>query len=163
MVSTIFIARLFTFLFRIHNFCADRWFVWGSLATTLTAVYPLLNRKYQFYPNEDDFMPSTDFSITWGLLIVSGTFFIAGSYAFVHAFEEPHRQPYFYWNKHLQTDELLGAWLFLFGTAPAVPYMLIFFILDPDPFFFLSLLGACVFVFASYLFVLSCYPSDKVT
>ena len=36
------------------------------------------------------------------------------------------------WTKHFRTDELLGAWLFLFGTVPAVPYTLVFFLIDPS-------------------------------
>jgi hypothetical protein len=48
------------------------------------------------------------------------------------AFEEPPRRALLYWNKHFRTDELLGAWLFLFGTVPAVPYALVYFIIDPS-------------------------------
>lgn len=108
-------------------------------------------------------MPATDYDITWAMLIVCGVFFTLGSIAFVHAFEEPPKRAFFYWFKHAQTDELLGAWMFLFGTVPAVPYMLVFFSVEPSAFYFFGLLAAIVFVFASFLFVVSCYPSDKVS
>lgn len=68
-----------------------------------------------------DTLPQLDFKLTWALLIFSGFFFTLGSIAFVRAFEEPPKRPIFYWYKHCQTDELLGAWLFLVGTIPAVP------------------------------------------
>ena len=48
------------------------------------------------------------------------------------AFGEPPKRALLYWNKHFRTDELLGAWLFLFGTVPAVPYTLVFFLIDPS-------------------------------
>ena len=117
-------------------------------------------------PNDvetDDLLPRSDFDTQWALLIVSGVFFTYGSYAFVHAFEEPPKEPFFKQFKHFQTDELLGAWLFLFGTIPAVPYMLILFINAPSAFAFMGLLAAIVFVVGSILFVKSCYPSDKVS
>ena len=48
------------------------------------------------------------------------------------AFGEPPRRALIYWNKHFRTDELLGAWLFLFGTLPAIPYALVYFMIDPN-------------------------------
>ena len=48
------------------------------------------------------------------------------------AFGEPPKRALLYWNKHFRTDELLGAWLLLFGTVPAVPYTLVFFLIDPS-------------------------------
>ena len=64
-----------------------RWFTWGSLVTTLFAVYPLVNNQIGLYRQEDDVLPATDYDITWAMLIVSGIFFTLGSLAFVHAFE----------------------------------------------------------------------------
>jgi hypothetical protein len=107
-------------------------------------------------------LPATDYDVTWTMLILSGVFFTAGSLAFVRAFEEPPKQPLFYYNKHFQTDELLGAWFFLFGTLPAVPYCIVFFLLAPSFFYFASLIAAIVFVLGCVLFVLSCYPNEKV-
>eukprot|EP01031_Cornospumella_fuschlensis_P043243 gene43243-52856_t len=96
------------------------WFTWGSMLTALSAVYPLAIKYEMDVASEDDALPSADFDITWALIIVSGVFFTFGSLAFVRAFEEPPQQALFYWNKHFQTDELLGAWFFLFGTIPAI-------------------------------------------
>lgn len=64
-----------------------RWFTWGSLVTTLFAIYPLVNNQIGLYHQEDDLLPATDYDITWAMLIISGTFFTFGSLAFVHAFE----------------------------------------------------------------------------
>ena len=60
------------------------------------------------------------------------SYFKFSVYNIFRAFEEPPRRALLYWNKHFRTDELLGAWLFLFGTMPAVPYALVYFIIDPS-------------------------------
>lgn len=138
------------------------WFVLGSLLTALCAVYPIAQREMAKEQNNDDLLPATDFDLTWAMIIISGVFFTFGSLAFVRAFSEPAPVPLLKDYKHFQTDELLGAWLFLFGTVPAVPYMLVYFLIAPSAFYFFGLCGAIVFVFASYLFVAACYPSDKV-
>eukprot|EP00599_Poterioochromonas_sp_BG-1_P003251 CAMPEP_0173135606 /NCGR_PEP_ID=MMETSP1105-20130129/1994_1 /TAXON_ID=2985 /ORGANISM="Ochromonas sp., Strain BG-1" /LENGTH=485 /DNA_ID=CAMNT_0014047641 /DNA_START=1 /DNA_END=1458 /DNA_ORIENTATION=- len=137
------------------------WFVWGSLFTALCAIYPIYTKNAQRDAHNDDFLPVTDFDLTWAMVICSGVFFTLGSLAFVRAFSEPPQQPLLHNYKHFQTDELLGAWLFLIGTVPGVPYMLIFFLIQPTAFYFFGMLAAVVFVLASYLFVASCYPSDK--
>jgi hypothetical protein len=139
-----------------------RWFVWGSLVAMLMAVIPLVQVDVNIFQANDDTLPVLDFYSTWALLIVSGFFFTVGSYAFVRAFEEPPKPPLFTW-KHFETDELLGAWLFFFGAAPAVPYVAIYFILSPSELLYLgALVAAVIFVMASLLFVFACYPSDKV-
>ncbi len=138
------------------------WFVWGSLFTALCAIYPIYTKNAQRDAHNDDFLPVTDFDLTWAMVICSGVFFTLGSLAFVRAFSEPPQQPLLHNYKHFQTDELLGAWLFLIGTVPGVPYMLIFFLIQPTAFYFFGMIAAVVFVLASYLFVASCYPSDKV-
>jgi len=127
---------------------------------TIFAVVPLVQQYLTFYTAHDDFLPAADFTITWVLMIISGLFFTLGSAAFVRAFEEPPKKPLFWYNRHFQSDELLGAWLFLIGTAPSVPYALIFFTLAPSftyaglVFIALISVGGCV------LFILACYPND---
>lgn len=138
------------------------WFVWGSLVAMLMAVIPLVQVDVNIFQATDDTLPVMDFYSTWALLIISGFFFTVGSYCFVRAFEEPPKPPLFTW-KHFETDELLGAWLFFFGAAPAVPYAAIYWILYPTELLYLGALAAAViFVLASLLFVFACYPSDKV-
>lgn len=128
----------------------------------LTAVVPLLHDYIPFFNATDDTLPVLDFYSTWTLLIISGFFFTLGSYAFVRAFEDPPVRPLFTW-KHVETDELLGAWLFFLGTAPAVPYAAIFYISNPHEIIYLgALIIAGVFVVGTLLFVFACYPSDKV-
>lgn len=138
------------------------WFVIGSALTMLFSIYPLVQKYSGDYSQQDDALPDTDYDITWAMMIICGFFFTLGSLAFVRAFEEPPKQPLFHNYKHLQSDELLGAWLYLFGTLPSIPYMLVFFIVTPSAFYFLGLLAAIIFSYASYLFVVACYPSDKV-
>lgn len=138
------------------------WFVIGSACTMLFSMYPLIQKYSGSYNHDDDILPATDYDVTWALMIISGFFFTLGSLAFVRAFEEPPQRPMFYNHKHFQTDELLGAWFFLLGTAPAIPYMFLFFIFHPSAFYFFGLVAAIVFTYATYLFVAACYPSDKV-
>jgi hypothetical protein len=109
-----------------------------------------------------DTLSALDFRLTWGLLIFSGTFFTIGSLIFVRAFEEPPLRPLLYQYKHFQTDELLAAWLFLIGTIPAVPYTLVYFLIDPTATYLGALSSSGVMVVGTICFVLACYPSDKV-
>jgi len=129
----------------------------------LSAILPLIQQYENFYKTHDDLLPPVDFTLTWVLLIFSGFWFTVGSFAFLRAFEEPPRQAFFYWFKHLQTDELLGAWCFMLGTAPAVPYTLVYFIVDPTFTFLGALAGSGVFVLGSIVFVMASYPSNQTT
>jgi hypothetical protein len=138
------------------------WFVWGSLLTAVCAIYPIYLRNEAKAQQNDDLLPATDFDLTWAMVIISGLFFTFGSIAFVRAFSEPAPPPLLKDWKHFQTDELLGAWMFLIGCVPGIPYMLIYFLISPSAFYFFGMLAAAVFVFASYLFVAACYPTDKV-
>lgn len=134
------------------------WMVFGSLGCAVTAVIPLIQGYLTFYSQHDDLLPTTDFDVIWTLLIVSGIFFTLGSLAFVRAFEEPPKRALLYFYYHAQSDELLGAWLFLFGTLPSVPYALVFISQHPTFPFFGTLFGALLCVFGTVLFVLACYP-----
>lgn len=138
------------------------WFVFGSAAMTLFSIVPLVQKYMDLYNQHDDLLPAADFTVTWTLMAFSGFFFTLGSLAFARAFEEPSPRPLFYYNKHFQTDELFAAWLFLWGTVPGVPYTLVFFIVDPTSIFLGAVGLSIVMVFGSLLFVVACYPSDKV-
>lgn len=134
----------------------------GSLASAIFAVIPLIQDYESFYHKQDDMLPATDFELTWALLIFSGVAYTLGSLAFVRAFEEPSQKAMFWWNRHLQSDELVGAWLFMLGTLPAVPYSLVFFFIQPTFTYMGVFIASLVFVLGTVLFVLACYPSDRV-
>ena len=141
---------------------ASWWFVWGSVFGTIVSVVPLCH-EYIPYFNSSTTLPMLEFPSTWGLLIVSGVFFTLGSLAFVRAFEDPPLRPLFKRFKHLTTDELLGAWLYLFGTIPAVPYSAVFIVHDPSQLIYWGALVASIaFVVCTSFFVVVCYPSAKV-
>jgi hypothetical protein len=135
--------------------------VWGSIGSALFAVVPLVQKYESFYQQHDDLLPAVDFELTWALLIFSGIAYTIGSLAFVRAFEEPAQRPLFHWFRHFQTDELLGAWFFLAGTLPAIPYTLVFFMINPSFPYFASFLAAVVFVAGTVLFVLAGYPKPE--
>ena len=128
-----------------------------------SAVLPLIQQYETFYKQHDDLLPSVDFTLTWSLLIFSGFWFTVGSWAFVRAFEEPPRKAIFSTFRHLRTDELLGAWCFMLGTAPAVPYTLVYFLIDPTFTFLGALAGSGVFVLGSVVFVMASYPTNQTT
>jgi len=135
------------------------WMVWGSFGAALFALVPLIQKYLSFYSQHDDVLPEVDFEVTWTLLIFSGMFYGIGSLAFVRAFEEPPKRALFWFIRHFQTDELLGAWLFLFGTVPAIPYTLVFFVIHPSVIYLASLASAIVFVLGTMAFVVACYPT----
>jgi len=63
---------------------------------------------------------------------------------------------------HIQSDELLGSWLFLLGTVIFVPYCLIFVAGTVDKLLYLGLMAVAVIVsIGTYLFVRACYPSEE--
>ena len=128
----------------------------------LTALVPIIQQRITLYVQEDDFLPAIDYDITWSLLIIVGMFYTLGSLAFVRAFEELPKVPLLHNYYHFQTDELLGAWLFLLGTSPSVPYMFVFFSLNPSVLYMTGLVLAILMVFACFLFVLVCYPTDRI-
>ena len=128
-----------------------------------SAVLPLIQQYETFYKQHDDLLPSVDFTLTWSLLIFSGFWFTVGSWAFVRAFEEPPKKALFSTFKHLRTDELLGAWCFMLGTAPAVPYTWVYFLIDPTFTFLGALAGSGVFVLGSVVFVMASYPTNQTT
>lgn len=96
-------------------------------------------------------------------MTISGAFFVLGSFAFVRAtHEDPPMKPLFTWY-HVQSDELLGSWLFFWGTVPVIPYILLYLAQSHGRFmYWIALLIACVFVFATLLFVRACYPNESV-
>jgi hypothetical protein len=137
------------------------WMVVGSFFCTIFAIVPLTSDYVAFYESmQDDILPAVDFLLTWLFLIFSGVFFTLGSLAFVRAFAEPPKKALFSGFKHLQTDELLGAWCFLIGTVPAIPYTLVFFLIEPNVTYVLALIMSLVMVVGTLLFVLACYPTQ---
>jgi len=95
------------------------------------------------------------------LILCSGTLMTIGSLAFVRAVNEPPMKPLLGFWKHTGTDELLGSWLFFWGTMPAIPYSLCYLAILQNYWYLGMLFISLVSVLATYLFVLSCYPSGN--
>ena len=102
------------------------------------------------------------YRLTWFLLTISGALLTFGSLAFVRAVNEPPMKPLFPCWIHTASDELLGSWLFFWGTLPAIPYSCCFLFWIHNYWYLGMLIISIISVLASYLFVLSCYPADKV-
>ena len=142
------------------------YFVWGSTLYMLFPIMPLINMYHPFIPDysdEDDTpFPLLKKDITYSLLIFSGFLFTLGSLMFVRATDEPRVTPLFDYY-HCATDELLGAWLYFFGSLPAIPYALMYLMYHWNGWsywgaFFLAILS----VIGCFLFVMACYPTPKV-
>jgi hypothetical protein len=137
------------------------WFVWGSALAMCTSIIPLVQSFYPIFKGGHSALPILTFYGTWTLLILSCFCYTIGSYAFTRAFADPVKPPIFQW-RHVATDELLGAWLFLLGTMPLVPYSMMYWALNPSNVIYMGMVFAsAVFVGACYMFVLACYPSDR--
>ena len=76
--------------------------------------------------------------------------------------EDPPMKPLFSWY-HLQNDELLGSWLILLANLPVLPYSFIYLSHDRTNWVYMgALVVSVILVIGSSLFVLACYPSEKV-
>lgn len=76
--------------------------------------------------------------------------------------EEPPMKPLFPGLYHIQSDELLGSWLFLLATLPVIPYSLIYIAASHENIVYLGALGVSLMLVAgTYLFVRACYPTEN--
>lgn len=138
------------------------WFVWGSLVSAFIPIPCLIDIYHPVFSiPEGTALKAFDEASTWFFLILSGLGFTFGSYAFVRAFEDPPRKPLLGKYYHFQTDELLGAWLYLVAVLPAVPFTIIYLKYNPARLtywgaFFCSIL----IVLGSAGFVKTAYPHD---
>jgi hypothetical protein len=144
-------------------------------------VIPLIDLYVHFFVIPvNTSLAAFDASLTWVLCIISGAFFTVGSWVFIRAFEDPTPPPLLPKYYHTQTDELLGtvhktylgeislisectlgAWLFLLGMIPTVPYC-IEYILDDSAniVYWGALVGSVVFTFFCAFFLYCCYPAN---
>ena len=100
---------------------------------------------------------------TWVFLLISGIFYSIGSYAFVRAFSEPRIPPLFTW-RLVETDELLGCWCNLIGTAPSIFYCLVYIFNEPNRSIYWAALGASIlFTSVMALFVYTTFGQDEAT
>jgi len=136
------------------------WFVWGSLVSALIPIVPLVDIYYPIFTIVSDTnLKAFDEMSTWVFLIISGLGFTFGSYAFVRAFEHPPRKPMFDGWYHLQTDELLGAWLYLLAVMPAIPFSAIYLQYNPTRItYWGSFMCSILIVLGSAGFVYTAYP-----
>ncbi len=89
--------------------------------------------KYSFFRIPDgSALPLFHAAATWVILIICGFFFTAGSWVSCRAFEYPPVKPLLGRWSCCFSDELLSAWLFLFGALPAPLFVAIFLYAEPD-------------------------------
>ena len=93
-------------------------------------------------------------------MILSGLFFTIGSAAFMRAVNDPPMKPLFTCY-HISTDELLGAWFFLLGVIPSIPYSIIFLYLERSNLLWGALVVSVLCSIGTFLFVLACYPAPN--
>jgi len=143
------------------------YYVAGSFLTILIPCFPLIS-IYQSYDSRLNFWPPSQYlplydnTAAYGLLILMGVLYTIGSWVFLRAVEEPHKEPLLPNWHHFQNDELLAMWLFTFGTVPSVPCMLLYVIYNPHNGSFVLALLLCILAsIAMVILTLCCYPNGK--
>lgn len=135
-------------------------FVYGSAFSTIIPVFPLIDIYFPLFhePNNSELRALSQV-LTWVLLILSGAFFTVGSLVFVRAFEIPRKPPLLK-IKYADTDEVVAAWLYLFGAIPSLPYVLVYCAENPRAtLYWAGFVMSFLFVVASVLFVYVSFPS----
>ena len=128
----------------------------------LISAVPLLRDYIDFIRDSKNTLSILNYTVTWILLIISGLFFTIGSWAFARSFDDTEPESLFKYY-HVQTDELLAAWLFFLGILPAAPYSIIFLVTDTTKLTYWGMVVlSFLFIGCSYLFVRTCYPSDTM-
>lgn len=137
------------------------WMVWGSLLGVFICVIPLMDLYLHFFVLPvNTSLAAFSSSITWIMCIISSVFFTLGSWIFVRAFKDPAPPPLFGNWYHLQTDELLGAWVFLLAMLPMIPYSIEYIRNYPTQVVYWGMLiMSVIFTAGSAFFVYCCYPS----
>jgi hypothetical protein len=124
------------------------------------SIVPLVDVQCHIFhvPSETEVLAFGQ-SITWILLIIIGSCYTVGSYAFIRAFEDPRPEALFKNSKHFCTDELLGAWIFFIAALPTVPYSMYYISTGPTILIYWGmLLASLMFISACGWFVYVCYP-----
>ena len=141
------------------------WFVWGSVISFLIPLFPLISLylgSEQWWPPGETGMERDIHMSAYALMIFLGVCYTAGSYAFLRAVEYPVPPPLLKDWYHFQSDELLGMWLFFFGTVSTVPICAMYTAYSEiESEQKLYLLATCICAFFSLLFfiaTLACYP-----
>lgn len=140
------------------------WFLLGSIIYFIFSLLMFINTFDNKLIGEIDTILSTFRArAAWILMTICGLFFTLGSICFMRAvhFDPPMRPllPFLY---HFQNDELLGSWLYFFGTLPFIPYILIYVAASHEGLIYLiafPIVLVCVYI--TYLFVESTYPRDQ--
>ena len=141
------------------------WFFWGSLLSAFISLVLLIDATgVPFFSAPANTTLSAFSNIsTWAFLLISGVFYTLGSYAFVRAFSEPRIPPLFTW-RVIETDELLGCWCNLIGTAPSIFYCLVYIFNEPNRSIYWAALGVSIlFTCVMALFVYTTYGQDEET
>jgi hypothetical protein len=143
------------------------WFTAASFLTILIPMFPLISLWQGFWPdaekaNGNKLLPNTAHATAFAFLMLAGVFYTTGSWLFVRAFQDPVPPPLFDWHPLItSSDELLGVWLFLLGTLPSVPVMLIYVIYNPYSAEFILAYIICLFANAVLCVVVySCLPDN---
>ena len=138
------------------------WFVWGSVISFLIPLFPLISLYLGWWPAGETGMDRDIHMSAYLLMIWLGFMYTLGSYAFLRSVEHPVPPPLFKDFYHFQSDELLGMWLFFWGTVSTVPICAMYAYYTPsssEKGLYLLSTGICAF-FSALFFVatLACYP-----
>jgi len=156
------------------------WFIIGSIAFVISSAVILANSFTHDIGDDDSILSRFQYRSSWVLMLISGIFctlgnspsfiilkkiyifFVSGSIAFMRAVhEDPPMKPLFSWY-HVQSDELLGSWLFFLAAVPIIPYSLIYIAASHEDLVYLGAFAvSLLLVVGTFLFVRACYPTEK--
>lgn len=137
------------------------WFFIGSILFFISSLIILINSYNNMLGKDDTILSLQFYRVSWLLMIICAIFSILGSMAFIRAVHtDPPMRPLFPEYYHIQSDELLGSWLFLLAVVPMIPYTLLYIISSYNFMYVVTLPIVLFILLGSYLFVRACYPSS---
>lgn len=103
----------------------------------------------------------TDHVAAYVMLIFAGISYTIGSWIFTRTFKEPIPPPLVqFW--YFSNDELLATWMFVIGTLPSVPIMIIYCYYFPEEKEYQLALALCIFFSAAFLaYIVAVSPLTK--
>ena len=146
------------------------WYFWGSVVAILIPIMPLIALYLGWWPDATDstgavLMPKTPHAIGYGLIVLAGLWYAAGSYIFIECFRDDSnsRKPSTMNCSHclFRNDELIAIWCFIIGTVPFIPCMFLYVYYNPTNSEFKLALAMIVIMTCAMLMYLFAIASTK--
>jgi hypothetical protein len=147
--------------------CGAWWYTLSSVVSTLLCIVVLANhyqkQSHQVLGTDDSVLPDESFQLAWFFMLASSVFFTIGSLIFTRACNDPPLPPLCpcRFLACIDSDELLGYWMFLMGIFPAIPYCMVYLVYEQSAVYFYGLLAVLFCIVAMLVFIYCSYRSDR--